>query len=77
LRRDAEVVQRRRDHDDVRRQQFRDQRCAAGVDGLLLGSALFVGREERAERRVVEMRQVVGQQVAHDGLRAGVRLLQL
>ena len=41
------------------------------------GVRCFVGREERAERRVVEMRQVVGQQVAHDGLRAGVRLLQL
>ncbi|CAM2149172.1 hypothetical protein PT2222_210023 [Paraburkholderia tropica] len=77
LRRDAEVVKRCADHDDVRGLELGDQRFAARGDRLLFRRALIGGREERAEHGVVEVRQRIGLQVARDDLRAGVRLLQL
>jgi hypothetical protein len=77
LRRHAEVVHRSGDHDDVGRLQFGDQCIALRDDRILFRAALVGRREERAEHRFVEVRQRVGQQVAHDDLGAGVRLLQL
>src|SRR6266850_4480631 len=73
-RRQAEVVHRQAEHDDLGAPELVDQGVGM-LDHRLLRSAVLAGlREERAEARRVEMWHRLEREVAHDHLTARVRL---